>query len=145
MLKGLLGFFLLFGFFLQFWLIFSVAQEKLSVIWLTVRIMPKLTVIRIKIYLTEQTPLMGHFLLPVWANLRVQHCYCLPHPHDFWGPLSSCTVWSVYNVCIHICRLPPSAGGLNPTGASDFLGVSSLFTTASVAALGLSSSRGWLS
>jgi hypothetical protein len=47
MVKGLFGFFLLFGLFLQFLLIFYVAQEKLSVIRLTVRIMPKLTVIRI--------------------------------------------------------------------------------------------------
>jgi hypothetical protein len=52
-------------FFLQFWLIFYVAQEKLSVIRITVRIMPKITVIRLNYSLTEQTPLLRTYTVPI--------------------------------------------------------------------------------
>jgi hypothetical protein len=49
-LKGTFDIFCTFQIFLQFRLNFFVAQEKLSVIRLTVRMMPKLTVIRIKLF-----------------------------------------------------------------------------------------------
>jgi hypothetical protein len=55
--EKLLAIFRPFSCFLQFLLIFSVAKENMSVLRITVRIMPKLTVIRINYSLTEQTPL----------------------------------------------------------------------------------------
>jgi hypothetical protein len=63
--KELLSIFRAFRFFFQFWLIFYVAKEKMSVIQITDRIMPKLTVIRIKLFLNRTNTSTVMLFMPV--------------------------------------------------------------------------------